>query len=219
MGKRGLKPKEKVRHNWSPELAYVVGLLTADGSLSKNGRHIDFTSKDRCLVELYLKCLGISDISIGEKKSGKVRTNLCYRAQFGDVLFYSWLTKIGLSPNKSLSIGSLKIDKDYFFDFVRGEWDGDGTIYISKDKRWQNSYLVSIGFASGSTLFLEWLQKEINARLGTTGHIHVGKRAKHLRYARKDSRKLFDAMFYKNRLPHLPRKFAKAQKIFKMTGL
>jgi len=32
---------------WSKELAYVIGLLVTDGCLSKNGRHIDPTSKDR----------------------------------------------------------------------------------------------------------------------------------------------------------------------------
>ena len=31
---------------WTSELAYAVGLLTTDGSLSKDGRHIDLTSKD-----------------------------------------------------------------------------------------------------------------------------------------------------------------------------
>jgi len=77
---------------------------------------------------------------------------------------------------------------------------------------------VSIAFASGSIEFLEWLQQEINARLGTTGHIQHT-RASQLRYARKDSKKIFDAMFYSNNLPHLKRKFAKAQKIFTMNGL
>ncbi|MFT7507631.1 MAG: hypothetical protein ACI92I_000792 [Acidimicrobiales bacterium] len=64
-----------------------------------------------------------------------------------------------------------------------------------------------------------WSQKEINKRLGKTGHVQENTKAIQLRYARKDSRKLLDAMFYKKNLPHLERKFAKAQKIFKMNGL
>jgi hypothetical protein len=204
---------------WRPELAYAVGLITADGSLSKDGRHIDFTSKDVDQIETYLRCLEIEDIKIGQKYSGGGNREVYYRAQFGDVLFYTWLQDIGLSSNKSLIINSLKIPNKYFFDFVRGEWDGDGTVYCRKDFRWKDSYIVCISFASGSEDFLTWLHEEINIRLGTTGHIYSGKRVLQLRYGRKDSRKLFDAMFYEDGLPHLHRKFAKAEKIFRMTGL
>lgn len=219
MGKRGPKPKGRVDVTWSSDLAYAVGLITADGSLSKDGRHINFTSKDLQLIKTFQKCLSLYDIKIGQKKSGYTDKKQYYQIQFGDVLFYNWLQDIGLSVNKSLTITSLTIPDRYFFDFVRGEWDGDGTIYCSKDMRWKNSYIVSIGFASGSEKFLIWLQRDINMMIGTTGHIHRGKRAIQLRYARKDSRKLFDAMFYKKDLPHLNRKFTKAKKIFKMTGL
>ena len=67
MVKRGPKPKGKIKLEWSPELVYAVGLITADGSLSKNGRHIDFTSKDLDQIKTYCKCLGIEDIKIGTK--------------------------------------------------------------------------------------------------------------------------------------------------------
>lgn len=43
-----MKPKGKPV-KWSPKIAYAVGLITTDGSLSKDGRHIDLTSKDRRL--------------------------------------------------------------------------------------------------------------------------------------------------------------------------
>jgi len=219
MGKRGPKPKGRVDTSWRAELAYALGLITADGSLSKNGRHIDLTSKDLDQLETYRSCLGIEDIKIGSKRSTHANDVSYYRVQFGDVLFYQWLPDRGLAPNKSKTIQKVDVPDKYFFDFVRGEWDGDGTIYCSEDKRWKNSYVVSIAFASGSSEFLQWLQKEINKRIGTTGHIQESTRALQLRYARRDSRKLFDAMFYVNDLPHLSRKFAKAQKIFKMTGL
>jgi len=219
MGQRGPKPKGRVNTTWRPELAYAVGLLTADGSLSINGRHIDFTSGDIENITNFQTCLGLLDIKVGIKHSTFNSSKKYYRIQFGDVVFYQWLIKIGLSANKSLSVGQLQIPPEYFYDFLRGEWDGDGTIYCSQDTRWKSSYIVSLGFASGSRIFLEWLQAEINARLQTTGHILQNERVLQLRYARKDSKKIFDAMFYTNDLPHLPRKLAKAQKIFTMTGL
>ncbi len=219
MNRPGPKPKGRVNTHWRPELAYAVGLIASDGSLSKNGRHINFTSKDMDLIQTFQNCLGLEDLKIGKKARSKDKEKIYSQVQFGDVLFYKWLVNIGMSSNKSLTLGALQIPDKYFFDFLRGEWDGDGTIYCSRDKRWKNSFMVSMNFASGSTSFLLWLQKKINKELGTTGHIHKGKRVLQLRYARKDSRKIFDTMFYKQNLPHLSRKFAKAQKIFTMTGL
>ncbi len=219
MGKRGPKPKGRVDRAWRPELAYAIGLITADGSLSKNGRHINFTSKDLDLIKAYQSCLGLEDIKIGRKGSGYSEGKLYYQIQFGDVLFYQFLESIGLFSNKSTTLGPVCVPDNYFFDFLRGEWDGDGTIYRSRDKRWRSSYIISLGFTSASVGFLEWLQIEINNRIHTTGFISRGNKALQLRYARGDSKKLFAAMFYEPNLPHLKRKFAKAQEIYRMDEL
>ena len=69
MGKRGAKPKGKVNIKWSPEFAYAIGLLTTDGCLSTDGRHFDFTSKDKEQLVNFMKCLGIK-VKIGYKTSG-----------------------------------------------------------------------------------------------------------------------------------------------------
>lgn len=219
MGKRGPKPKGRVDRTWRPELAYAVGLIAADGSLSKNGRHINFTSKDVDLIETYQKCLGLEDIKIGRKSSGYKPEKEYYQIQFGDVLFYLFLVELGLHPNKSHTLTEIEIPDEYFFDFLRGEWDGDGTIYRSQDKRWKSSYVISLGFTSASRSFLQWIQKTINKKLQTTGFITFSTRGFQLRYAKRDSKKVLDAMFYEPGLPYLDRKFAKAQKIFTMTEL
>ena len=217
MGKRGPQPRGRVDMHWRPELAYAIGLIAADGSLSKNGRHISFTSKDRELAEVYRTCLGLSDITIGQKQNGSRSEARYFVVQFGDVLFYQFLEAIGLHPNKSCTLGPLSIPDEFFFDFLRGEWDGDGTIHRSQDKRWRSSFVVSLGFASGSRTFLEWLQTSITSRLGTRGYITSVNRGYQLRYAKGDSRQIHTALFYRPGLPCLPRKFAKAQKIFTIT--
>lgn len=56
----GSKPKEKVKIRWSANFAYAIGLLVTDGSLSKDGRHTDFTSKDIEQIKHFLSCLQIS---------------------------------------------------------------------------------------------------------------------------------------------------------------
>jgi hypothetical protein len=37
--------------NWTPELAYTIGLLTTDGNLSKDGRHITIRSSDIQIIK------------------------------------------------------------------------------------------------------------------------------------------------------------------------
>lgn len=215
MGIRGTKPQRKVSTKWSPELAYAVGLITTDGSLSKDGRHIDFTSQDVELAHLYRKCLGIQHIAIGYKKNS-ISGKRCSRIQFGDIHFYGWLEQIGLTQRKSLTLGPIAIPDKFFFDFVRGCFDGDGSIYSFWDTRWRDSFMFYIAFASGSRKFVEWLREKIRLSVGIKGHISAsaGENTLQLRYAKRESLILFQRMFYEKNLPCLRRKFLKAQDIF-----
>ncbi len=215
--KRGPKPKCRVEIVWEPDFAYAVGLIVADGSLSKDYSHLDFTSKDLDLIEVFVKCLKLSGIKIGKKKSS-TSSSVYYRVQFGDVTFHSWLRSIGIHPNKSKTIQEVhNIPEEYFFDFLRGVWDGDGTIYEVRDSRWPKATIVSIGFASGSKPFLNWLKDQLSLRIQVRGFITLGKNSFQLRYVKSDSIAIAKSMFYKKDLPGLHRKFAKAQKILRMS--
>jgi len=101
--KRGAKPKGKVSIIWGSQFAYAIGLLVADGCLSKDGRHINLTSKDKAQIVLFKKCLGLKT-KVSPKYSGS--GNLAYCTQFGDVLFYEFLLSIGLLPAKSKTISN-----------------------------------------------------------------------------------------------------------------
>ena len=46
---------------WDPEVAYAVGLIATDGNLSRGGRHMSVTSKDRDLIETLRRCLRLSN--------------------------------------------------------------------------------------------------------------------------------------------------------------
>src|SRR3989338_5725455 len=121
------RPQSKVKIEWSPEFAYAIGLLTTDGSLSIDGRHINFTSKDVELVELFKKCLNLQN-RIG-LKSGVTKIKNISQVQFGDVNFYKFLQSIGLMPRKTKLLAALEVPDWYFFDFLRVNFDGDGTFY------------------------------------------------------------------------------------------
>ena len=176
----------KISTGWSPELAYAIGLLATDGSLSKDGRHIDFTSKDLEQVENLIKCLAVPN-KIGTKKSGA--SNIAYRVQIGDVKFYKFLANLGLMPNKSKILGPLNIQKDYFFDFLRGFFDGDGSSYAYWDPRWKSSYMFYMCFASASKNHIEWLRSEIFMYASLKGHVSKSQKkgCYELRYAKTEA--------------------------------
>lgn len=212
MGKRGPKPRKSVNTRWSEELAYVVGLIATDGCLLNDGRHLEFNSKDKALVHTFRECLNLKN-RIGKKTSGYTGRKDYYRIQFGDVHFHGWLRKIGLMPRKSKTLGGLKIPTRYFFDFLRGCFDGDGTIYSYWDPRWHSSYMFYISFVSASLPHLQWLEHNIRNNIGFAGKIGLGSRSYQLRYAKTASRILLKKMFYKENVQHLQRKFLNVKRI------
>ena len=47
------------RLTWSPEFAYVAGLLASDGNLQAKTNEVRLASTDRQIVDLYCRCLGL----------------------------------------------------------------------------------------------------------------------------------------------------------------
>lgn len=218
MGKRGPKPKGNVKIKWSANFAYAIGLLASDGSLSKDGRHISFTSKDDQQIKNFMNCLDLK-VKIGKKVSGyknKSQANV----QFGDVLFFQFLMEIGLMPAKSKIMGEIKIPKKYFFDFLRGSFDGDGSFHSYYDPRWKSSFMFYTIFVSASKKHIDWLRREIFARLKISGHISHGKTAKvyQLKYAKADSFQILKNMYYSRDVVCLNRKRIKVEKALSVEG-
>lgn len=203
--KSGVSPLGKVKTKWNFKLAYAIGLIVADGCLSKDGRHIIMTSKDKDQLKTFNKCLGI-EVKIGRKFSGA--GNLAYYIQFSDVLFYKFLLKIGITPAKSKTISEIKIPKRYFFDYLRGYFDGDGCSFSYFDPLFPKSYRFYISFASGSENYFFWLQERLAEYAGVTGYINRSPRSTNvqLKYAKRDAGIIAKKMYYHEALPCLKRK-------------
>jgi len=213
-----MRPLEKVKIKWSPNFAYAIGLLTTDGNLSSDGRHFDFTSNDKDQLLNFMKCLGIN-IKIGYKTSGftgKKRT----RIQFGDINFYKFLLGIGLMPAKTKIIKAVNIPNKYFFDFLRGHFDGDGSFYSYWDPRWKSSFMFYTEFVSASIIHINWLQNRIYKLLAINGHItkSVNNSVYQLKYAKAESLKLFPKLYYDKEVVCLRRKRLKIEKAFKINN-
>lgn len=191
---------------WNNNLAYVIGLISTDGNLSKDGRHIVFVSKDLELIKLFQKCLNLKN-KISVKTSGYSKgRGKYYFIQFGNVIFYNELMSIGLSPNKSKNIAQLLIPKKYFPDFLRGHLDGDGTIRSYNDPEYIHSRRLYITFLSASEKHVHWLQSQIKKFYGIIGRVRPVRRAWILVYAKKASLSLLRIIYHKPNLPSLTRK-------------
>ncbi|MDO8582021.1 MAG: hypothetical protein Q7S16_04035 [bacterium] len=215
-------PKQKLpdkNFKWSPKLAYAIGLLTTDGNLSGDGRHISLRSCDIDQIKTFKKCLNLSN-KIGAPKPAKQNGGrICYHLQFGDVQFYRWLLKIGLFPAKSYTVGPLKIPDKFFRDFLRGHLDGDGSITTYQDHYNTSkhpSYIYTrlfVRFISASRNHMEWIRKNVKKFLDIDGDFFERRPARkgyvsiwQLKFMKKESIKLLHWLYYKKDIPALSRK-------------
>lgn len=202
---------------WSPNFAYAIGLIATDGCVGRDGSYVDFTSKDREQVENLKKCLEI-DNNIGKKYSGA--GNLSYRVQFRNSEFSRFLNNIGIFPCKSKMLKEILVPDMYYFDFLRGVFDGDGSSNSYWDLRWKSSFMFYVNFASASKVFIDWIRMKNNMLCEIFGHTTKNKNDScfQLKYAKRDSLVLLKKMYYSSTVICLSRKRLKNEKILGIVG-
>ena len=202
-----------IETKWSDLLAYVVGIITTDGNLSPDGRHINITSKDLEMVQNVKDILHLTN-TFSRKARGGSTEKKYYVLQFGSKNFYAFLLSIGLTPAKSRTVRKVLVPDAFFSDFLRGCIDGDGNIYESKHPESKHLQL-RLTLASASKPFLIWMLASIQR----TYNIHGGwitkldkKSTCLLRFGKSDSIQILRAMYAKSRRYALQRKLATAEK-------
>jgi hypothetical protein len=193
----GMANKRKDLKIEGSNLWYFVGLITSDGCLSSDGRHIDITSKEYNFLWKVKDVFGLGN-KIGIKYNTLKQKN--FHIQFSNKNFYDFLLMVGLTPNKSLTLGELNIPRNYFVDFVRGLIDGDGCL-----RKWVHptnfGEQCSLRIYSGSKQFLEWLDDKIQEIFKACGKLH--KNAKRgttyvLKFGKMATREIVGKCYYKN---------------------
>ena len=111
-------------------------------------------------------------------------------------------------------MSELKIPSKYFFDFLRGCFDGDGTFYSYWDTRWRSSHMFYIVFTSASIKHIEWLRKVLQSKINILGHITKAKETSffQLKYAKREALEVIKKMYYTPRVTCLSRKRLKIEK-------
>ena len=114
----------------TPEKAYWLGFICADGCIYKNGGKLTIMVKDQEICEKF-KAAVKSDHKIAYKETYDNRTHKTYAEysiQITNALFVSNIINLGVTSEKSSILSFPNIDEKYYSYFVAGLFDGDGSI-------------------------------------------------------------------------------------------
>lgn len=113
--------------------AYILGFIYADGFVgNEKFNSIVIAVNDLEILEFIAKEFKFTGNIRKTKKGGFENSKCGYSLNFSSKIMASRLREIGLYPNKSLTIDTLpQIDKKLIRHFIRGYFDGDGSIVLS----------------------------------------------------------------------------------------
>ena len=139
----------------SAEMYYVLGLLFADGNISRQGRVTIHQTK-------YPAILHKIGHLLGRPVSGQLLT-------LGNQALAEWLLeRFGVGPAKSNVLQWPVLPDQFAHDFIRGFFDGDGSIWIG---RIRGKLRRSVSFTCGSKDFLLALKAVLQVD-GWFGDVH-----------------------------------------------
>ena len=142
-------------------MSYVFGFIVADGCIvvakERPNRPFTFniTSVDKKHLYKIRKVLD-SEHKISKKTGGG--KNIAFQIQIRNQIIVKDLRRLGIFPRKTSCLNQMKIPKKYFPDFVRGFFDGDGTVYIYKVNKVPQ---IKAGFVSTSLSFFSEFNKQL----------------------------------------------------------
>jgi Helix-turn-helix domain of resolvase/LAGLIDADG-like domain len=185
--------------------AYLFGLITADGYVSKLNIELSLQEKDRELLEKIRVKLNL-DTNLIFKPLKAPRQNV-YRLYICSKAIVQQLNNLGLSGNKTKDLNGdiLKNIPDKFFShFVRGFFDGDGCISHSN-----NDY--TIGFI-GTESFITALKNKLEVTTGVHFSLSKHSTTSYIRTITVSGRYQcisFAKWMYKYSVMHMHRKYQK----------
>lgn len=201
------KLNDKFFKAWSDPMAYVLGVIFTDGNL-RAGALRDPISSDTLRVgrltisqkepELLQKVLALMecDAKLLLRKRGTYNSVVSGQLHYFHINndgLYDDLIALGLSPKKSLKIQFPDVPTQYVRHFIRGCWDGDGSVYFDGQ-----SGKIRASYICGSLLFISQIVQELY-KIGIprrTIHTKQGKSASY--YIRVDGiylKKLFHFLY------------------------
>ena len=182
---------------WSNNMAYILGFWYADGCIY-GGKMFDITlhKKDKYIIKKIAQELDYQGPILDY-----VDRQVC-RINFSCKVIYNDLIALGGTETKSKTLQFPNIPIEFLPDFIRGYFDGDGSVYNVKGKR------INTNFACGSNKFLQSLLQLLKKEAGIEGgSISIANQS--LTFGKKDSIKLGNYIYQNNPELYLLRKYEK----------
>ena len=201
-------------------MGYVLGYFVADGCIvvrkdrKKSPYVFNITSADKKHLEKIRKAMS-SNHAISVKSRGGSTKKSYYQLQISNQIIAKDLINLRILPRKTYNLDFIKVPKRYFPDFVRGFFDGDGSVYIYTVN---STSQIKASFVSSSypfiTNFNQQLCRTLNIPLKSIHQDNSkGKIAKYdVSFYIDDCKKLADFMYKNNPSLFLPRKYKIFQK-------
>lgn len=169
---------EEFFSKWSPEMAYVLGVICTDGNLSmphiRDGRYknnagtnikrLNLSQKEPELLEKVLKLMDCNARLVFSPKMqyGEVISGEKYFFNIHNDRIFADLLSLGLTPNKSRTLKFPPVPDEHLRHFIRGCWDGDGSVSVYEDStRTKTPLRINASFTSGSPQFIETMVKRL----------------------------------------------------------
>lgn len=194
----------------SPNKAYILGLLYADGCNIETGFRLSLNQRDEAILERVKNEIEYTGILYDVKRHGRVEDK-CKLLLITSSEISKDLNRLGCIPRKSLVLKfptEEQVPSKYLSHFIRGYFDGDGS--INRSGYYQASMVGTFEFL---TSVYEVLQKELNISLSKLAYMgrNRGSNTYQLRIA--GNIRLFNFLnwLYKNSEIHLERKHNKYQ--------
>lgn len=202
--------------------AYILGFIYADGFVGdEKFNNIVIAVNDLEILEFIAKEFKFTGNIRKTNKGGFENSKCGYSLNFSSKIMASRLREIGLYPNKSLTIDTLpQIDKKLVRHFIRGYFDGDGSIVLSHNTSYYKAidgvikyiYPTYCFMILGTKGFLEEIIKEAEFNYAK---IHNTKSEK-IKCIKINAKKEFNNIFkylYDNSTIKLQRKYNKWNEI------
>lgn len=152
----------------SPELYYILGLWASDGCAIKGGG-LKLTMCDRDVIEWVKEKIGYANKVFEQKPAGFPNARTAYTLTFYNQEVAKIFEKHGIVQNKSLTLKFPEIPRLFIRDFIRGVFDGDGSISVGVRSD-NGARTQSFRIVSGSFDFIKGIERAIKDELQIRGN-------------------------------------------------
>lgn len=217
------KYNENVFYNEDDISYYLLGAFMTDGCVQTNGKFSwisSISSKDEDWI-INMRNIICPELKICQGNKVKL-INICSK-NIGE-----WFISKGCVPKKSAILKFPNVPDKFMADFLRGVFDGDGSLSLYKNKKnnknMTRSYILTISYDFAKSIhdYLSSINIKNSLNAINKPPTKIGDRiviAKHIQYrvnlGNKSTCKLLQFMYYDNHKISLPRKSQLANKTIK----